>query len=322
MTSGVVHPASPALPGDGPEPDVPQGARFRGLKFEGVRRKPAWSPRSTLGGIPSAKPDLSIQERWTEILERGGPDGLLVHGVLAAAGLDYRDYRPEPLLRRVPACLRALRLHCPITALKWIHGSNEILARTLSALLIGTTGFFRDAYVFEAIRNEVIPALTHHTSRPSVLSVACSDGSELYSVAMLLAERDALGGRLLGLDCREAAVEHARLGRFSAMAAADIPEDLRRQFVIADSQGVSVIPQIREATCWNVSDALNGEGGGAWDVILCRNLAIYLDPQAVARLWMQLSSALNPGGFLIVGKAERLDVPGLVRHSRCVFRKS
>jgi len=294
--------------------------RFLGMRFEGIRPQALWLPHAESPPLPARPP-----ARETLCWPRPG-DALLeecafIREVLEAAGLDFRHYRPEPMIRRLPACLRALRVDSLAAARLSIKGDRERLARTLNSLLIGTSAFFRDTDVFQSLRRRVIPELLRGRPQPAVWSVACSDGQELYSVAMLLAERRALGGTLLGTDCRPAAVANARAARYPAPAAGDIPEDLEARFTIAQQSQCQMAGPLREAAEWRVSDALAPPPSTDWDLILCRNLAIYLDSISSSRLWPQLAAALRPGGFLIVGKAERPDVPGLIRHSRCVYRK-
>jgi chemotaxis protein methyltransferase CheR len=81
---------------------------------------------------------------------------------------------------------------------------------------------------------------------------------------------------------------------------------------------------VRQALNWQQGNILAVAPGdeAAWDVILCRNVAIYLEAAAAARLWSRLSQALDVGGILVAGKAERPDhQAGLVRWAPCVFEK-
>lgn len=295
-------------------------ARFLGMKFEGVRQPLLWLPQAQVPSRPArqpARPALCWPKLGSALVE----EATFIREVLEAAGLDFTHYRPEPMIRRIPACLRALRVDSMAAARLLIKGDRERLARTLNSLLIGTSAFFRDADVFEALRRKVIPELLRGREKPAVWSVACSEGQELYSIAMLLAEREALGGGLLGTDCRPAAVERARAARYPALAAMGIPEDLQTRFTSKDQEFCQIADSLRDAATWRISDAFNVPPSAGWDLILCRNLAIYLDSASSSRLWPRLAAALKPGGFLVAGKAERPEVAGLVRHSRCIYQK-
>jgi hypothetical protein len=80
---------------------------------------------------------------------------------------------------------------------------------------------------------------------------------------------------------------------------------------------------LRRQVRWRVADLAEKMADGLWDVILWRNLAIYLNPGPTETLWNRLAGALAPAGFLVVGKAERPPAGlGLVPVCRCVYRKS
>lgn len=237
-------------------------------------------------------------------------------------GLSAEAYRLPPLIRRVPACLRALRAASIAEAHVLLDRNPELMPRALDALFIGTTEFFRDRPVFDALQHSVIPGLLERKRHPRVWSAACSDGSELYSVAMTFALfGDLQEGQFLGTDCRQEAVDQARRGLFRWPGMRGLRDPQSSLFTLA-GQDVSVIsPEIRRATRWRTADVLADDPGGSWDMILCRNLAIYLDSAASSRLWEKLALALAPGGILVVGKAEKPLVPGLVKIHPSIYCK-
>jgi chemotaxis protein methyltransferase CheR len=71
-----------------------------------------------------------------------------------------------------------------------------------------------------------------------------------------------------------------------------------------------------------VANVLRAPSEGFWDIILCRNVAIYLKREASCALWAMLALRLRPGGLLVVGNAERPSVPGLNHLDRCLYRKN
>jgi chemotaxis methyl-accepting protein methylase len=247
----------------------------------------------------------------------------LLREILDLAGLDPLRYRLGPLLRRLPSCLRALRSGSVQDARQRLQSEPRAVPLALGALLIGTTSFFRDPAVFRDLEQTVIPALLERHPRPRVWSAACSDGGELHSVAMILASREALApGHLLGTDFRASAIETATAGRYPAEAALAVPTDLAARFLVPDGHSVTVATVIRQALYWEQRDVFQEEGmPGSWDLILCRNLAIYLAPPAVEALWKRLSGALAPGGILVVGKAEKPRLPGFQPLAPCIFQK-
>lgn len=249
-------------------------------------------------------------------------EALFLREVLDLAGLDPLCYRLGPLLRRLPSCLRVLRAGSLKDARRRLQADPHAVPLALGALLIGTTSFFRDPAVFHDLERTVIPALLQRHPRPRVWSAACSEGGELHSVAMLLASHGALApGHLLGTDFRAPAIEAATAGRYPAEVALGVPPDLAARFLVPDGHSVGVATVIRQALYWEQRDVFHEEGmSSSWDLILCRNLAIYLAPSAVEALWKRLATALAPGGFLVVGKAEKPRLPGLERVASCIYR--
>ena len=189
-----------------------------------------------------------------------------------------------------------------------IDESPRLARVALTTLLIGVTHFFRDAHVFDHLAERVLPRLAARCRRLRVWSVGCSDGPELYSLAMLLADLGLLDRcDLLGTDCRPDAVERARQGFYDDAAVRGIPAALRDRHMNCEGGHWRVGQRLRDAAQWRTTDILALREPGLWDLVLCRNLAIYLQPPAAAGLWRRLEAAVRPGGVLALGKAERPD---------------
>lgn len=246
----------------------------------------------------------------------------LLRGLLARAGLRLEWYRPAPLVRRLAACLRRLRTRSVAEAHVRLEDHPELWTSAVNALMIGVTSLWRDPGVFVHLEQEVLPRLAANRG-VRVWSVGCADGSELYSVAMLLHRQGRLAGsRLLGTDCRPEAIAAARRGRFEAERITELPARLADECLRRAHGGWQVVPPVQHATEWRVANALgDAPESSPWDMILCRNLAIYLEAGAVSLLWQRLAAALRPGGVLVVGKAERPRAEGLVRTGPCVFER-
>ena len=241
------------------------------------------------------------------------------------AGLNPVAYRPAALSRRLPACLRALRVSSTDSAKVCLEREPSLLGRAVDALLLGVSGFFRDKRVFEQLSGSVLPELLSGGRGLRVCSAGCSDGQELYSVAMLLEQLGGLAqSYLLGLDCRTNALTRARFGWFPAGELEGVTAELRERFFRLEASGARISPELRQRTRWVQGDLLAPyEPVPAWDLILFRNVGIYLTPQAAASVCERLVGQLRPGAVLASGKAERppADVP-LKRIGPCLYRKA
>lgn len=312
---------------ESPIPNVVTGTRaavladrFANISFMGWKGHATRPPAKSAPVRKERPAPLPRTVQRVEIVDEEAVE--FIHAVVSRAGLDLGHYRLAPLLRRIPACLRLLRVDSIAKAHAMLRSREDLLLPALDSLLIGTTEFFRDAPVFEELGARIMPELTRLGRAPRVWSVACSEGVELYSVAMLLARRNLLEkGALLGTDCRQVAIDRARHGVYPTSCLAQIPGEHHRAFVPLGKSGVRIREDLRAATRWEVADALLPPAETGWDLILCRNFTIYLGPEAANRLWASLASALNPGGFLVVGKAEKPRIPELTREGHSVYRK-
>lgn len=241
--------------------------------------------------------------------------------LLRVGGLKPEVYRGSALQRRSGACLRALRVRSLEEAEHRLARCPDLLDHVLSTLLFGVTEFFRDPPVFEYLHTEGLARLIPQRDRTlSVLSLGCSDGRELYSLAILLAERGLLTSCTLeGVDCRMSALEAAHDGWFEAAAIADVAAPWRERYFVPARGGFRVVDALRTRTRWWLADACTAPLPAS-DVLLCRNVLIYLSREAGAQLWRRLAAAVRPGGLLITGRAERapLDL-GLVRVAPSVY---
>ncbi len=253
-----------------------------------------------------------------------GPDSAsFLHWLFARAGLEARLYRTETLQRRLPACLRMLRVRTPTQARHLLEGNAALIPTALSAMLVGVTSFFRDPGLFDFLGREVLPELARGRAGLHVWSAGCSDGAELYSVALLLAEMGLLGGSyLLGTDCRPDALARARAGVFEAAALKNLPLPLRERYFTAAEGRWQVAAALRTSLRWRGADVLKTQEPGVWDMILCRNTIMYMRTDATQLLWERFETGLRPGGVLVLGKAERpLGGKRLSILARCVYRR-
>lgn len=242
------------------------------------------------------------------------------------AGLDARNYRPGMLRRRLPACLRLLGVSRVEAAKKTLESQPELVSQAISPLLIGVSEFFRDRPVFHHLQTAILPERLKTAGGLRVLSAGCSEGQELYSIAILL---DQLGGLersyLLGVDCRPEAIARAQAGWFPTAALTGMDPLWREHYFQVEGSQARISPGLREKTEWAVDNLLSpgtSHPRRGWDLILCRNLAIYLENSQASQLWQRLSAQLAPGGWLVTGKAEQPPSSlSLARISPCFYRK-
>jgi len=295
----------------------PRTGRFRHVVFaDAVRRAPA----------ADFSPFVPPRVCETRTASDCPDDDAFLIWLLDRSGLEGASYRLETLRRRLPSCLRALRVRSVTEARRLLGAQSELLGTALTATVIGVTSFFRDAPVFATLRDEVLPSLLASAARLPlrIWSIGCSDGPELYSVAMLLDEIGMLEHAiLLGTDCRPDAIRQARSGDFDPLALREIEPRLEATYFRYADGRWRIDERLPKAATWRVGNVLAVPEPGFWDLILCRNLAIYLTEDAVTTLWTRVQGCLRPGGILVTGKAERPHgARGLSMIKPCIYRRA
>jgi chemotaxis protein methyltransferase CheR len=184
--------------------------------------------------------------------------------------------------------------------------SPDARLRFRRSLAVSVSGLFRDPAQFDLLEHRLLPPLLEQGGRLSVWSAGCSDGSELYSVAIILERLDALERAfLLGSDLLEENLAVARKGVYGEVA---------------------ISAGLRARVRWEQRDLVrDGAPGGAFRLVLCRNVAIYLAQAAKHRLHELLAGSLARGGILLLGRSERLGDPAALGLERVVphaYRKA
>jgi chemotaxis protein methyltransferase CheR len=208
-----------------------------------------------------------------------------------ACGLDLAAYRPEHVDERVRRALVRERLPGARALARLLVADPGARARFRRAIAVSVTGLFRDREQFELLDRELLPPLLADGRELTVWSAGCADGSELYSVALLLERHGALGrARLLGSDL--------------------LPENLAAA-ERAVYRGQTMPPRLRERARFERRDLVAEPApAGPFGLVLCRNLAIYLTATATDALYGRLAAALARGGVLLLGRSERIARPG------------
>ena len=281
------------------------------LFFEGTKKapRPGW-----------VRPSLSAPSPSPVVACETYP---FFRSLLGYADLPVAHYRQQALMRRTAACLRTLGVTSVDEALISLRKNPQLAEVALNTALLGVTEFFRDRAVFELLRFSVLPALVSQGVPLRIWSAACSEGQELYSVALLLAEEGQLAGcELLGTDCRADAIRQAKLGIFAAEQVAQLDAHWRQNFFTENQVSARIDPEIIRALKWRTADLFARIEPGPWHVILWRNMAIYLEPFAALPIWQKLVAELRPGGYLITGKADHPPASlNLERIASCIYRK-
>lgn len=179
-------------------------------------------------------------------------------------------------------------------------------------LLINVTSFFRDPNVFDLLAKTIVPEIVrlHSEDRPLRIWVAgCSTGEEAYSLAIAFAEAITASRRAIKLsvfasDVDADAVATARDGQYPAAIAANISPERLKRFFVEKEHGFAVGPELRANVVFTVQDLLADPPFSKLDFVSCRNVLIYLGPEAQAKVIALFHFALQNDGILLLGTSE------------------
>ena len=229
-------------------------------------------------------------------------------------GLDFFQYKMSNVLRRIE---RRMSMHNIEDKEVYAHYLNEHPAEVhllFKELLINVTNFFRDDGAFAVLKQEILPLLFADKPENYVFRAwvaGCATGEEAYSIAILLHEfmeeaQQEFKIQLYATDLDDDVLAVARAGLYPPNIAPDVtPERLHRFFIKEDS-GYRVKNNIRKMLVFTTQNVIKDPPFTKLDLLSCRNLMIYLEPEIQNRLIPVFHYALKPGGTLFLSPSESI----------------
>jgi two-component system, chemotaxis family, CheB/CheR fusion protein len=234
-------------------------------------------------------------------------------------GIDFSLYRQTTFRRRVLRRAALLRQGTLGDYAEYAKENPDELHALAQDILIRVTRFFRDSEVFDVLSRKVFPALIRKTPPDLAVRVwvaGCSTGEEAYSIAICFLEvaeqmRSHVPLQLFATDINEATIEKARRGTYIENIAADVSPDRLARFFVRAGREFQIGRRLRDLCIFSRHDLLNDPPFSRMGLVSCRNVLIYLDAMQ-EHAFSKFHFALNPGGFLLLGKSETASSsPGL-----------
>lgn len=231
--------------------------------------------------------------------------------------IDFTYYKPNSLTRRIQRrCLIAGYMDLD-TYIRRLETSEDERAALRNDLLITVTRFFRDIEAWNILRESILPQLIGQATSKQTLRIwvaACATGEEAYSMAMLLRElldqhQPEIEAKIFATDIDQVALNKAATGIFPAAIEDELSKiRLDRFFVRRDDGRFEVTRALRETIIFANHNLAKDAGFTHMDLVSCRNVLIYMQPDLQNQVLRNLHFALEAKGVLFLGESESLGV--------------
>lgn len=210
-----------------------------------------------------------------------------------------------------------------LNLLKKADARSPLLEHLIASVTIGETYFFRDKYQMELLQNTLLPNLIGKKREQGDLtlriwSAGCASGEEIYTLAIMLREKlidfKSWSLSLLGTDINTESLQKGVAAIYSEWSMRSISDDIKSRYFTKKNQRYELDNAIRDMVRFDYLN-LNDEsypsifnGTNSQDLIICRNVLIYFNAQCIHRLMKKLSESLAPGGYILLGASDPIDI--------------
>jgi two-component system CheB/CheR fusion protein len=234
--------------------------------------------------------------------------------VKTVAGVDFREYKAPTFERRLARRMALRKVQNRERYLDLLRRDPEEVRVLCEDALIHVSSFFRDPEVFETLKVRALPAILKRKVDGTPIRVwvaGCSTGEEVYSLAICLLEF--LGDaphphpiQIFGSDVSEQAIRRARAGWYADGAMRGISEDRRRRYFTKTETGYRLNKSVRDLCIFVRHDLACDPPFSKLDLLSCRNVLIYFNPELQKRILPMFHYSLNQPGFLLLGLTEHV----------------
>ena len=238
-------------------------------------------------------------------------------------GYDYAGHYPAMINRRLQSRCEAANTKNFTDYLAHLKENPAEVDTLIDALTITVSMFFRNPLTWEFIAHQVLPSLCYtklagNNREFRVWSAGCATGEEPYSMAILLSElqsREAAGFEttIFATDQEKKAIQFARKGIYDKASVKEVKLGILNKYFKQEEESYKLLPEIRQGVNFSQYDLLDPGNYappesvfGTFDLILCRNVLIYYQPEYQEKIFNKLYRSLSAGGYLVLGEAESL----------------
>ncbi|NTW69354.1 MAG: PAS domain S-box protein [Chlorobiaceae bacterium] len=261
---------------------------------------------------------VQINFKQTDSLEDSSLSALAKVIILlrAQTGHDFSLYKKNTIYRRIERRMSIHQIQKISFYVKFLQENPQEIELLFRELLIGVTNFFRDPAAWETMKKRAIPSLI--AARPSggllrAWVAGCSTGEEAYTLAILFREvidaTKPAGNfklQIFATDLDKDAIDKARAGVYPSNIVADLTSERIKHYFDKDDSGYKIKREIRETIVFAPHNLIMDPPFTKLDILVCRNLLIYMEQELQKKLLPLFHYSLNNGGILFLGSAETI----------------
>jgi chemotaxis protein methyltransferase CheR len=247
--------------------------------------------------------------------------------VLELTGIDLDSYKSQQMRRRLAFFIEKSNEMDVAAYCRKIKAEKDCLVKLRDFITINVTEFFRDAWAFTELENNILPALIRLKRTLRVWSAGCSNGGEPYSLAILL--KTITGSslhKILATDVDELSLAKASAGGpYSLDSVRGVPAQYVKQHFTSSADALWVKPEIRNMVNFQRHNMLSETFEQGFDLVCCRNVTIYFTDEAKNKLNQQIHNSLNNSGVLFTGSTEFIHdarAIGFNKIGNCFYQKT
>lgn len=226
--------------------------------------------------------------------------------------INFNYYKRPTILRRTERRMTNLKMGSFEAYIAYLKIHPEEVSILYKEFLIGVTKFFRDTKAWNLLEAETIPNIVANKrdgDTVKVWDVACSTGEEAYSLAILFQEEikrqdKDVNLKIFATDISEEHIEQASQGVFPNTVTQSVPPSKLHTYFIKDDDEYKIHSDLRKKIIFSIHDILKDPPFKNMDMVVCRNLLIYLKPEVQTAVLHTLHYALKLNGYLFLGSSE------------------
>ncbi len=230
---------------------------------------------------------------------------------ISVLNLNLDGYKIKRIKRRTKSLMRRQNIDEYASFLKLLKSNQKFRSQYINHLTINTSEFFRNPKIFTYFEEKVLPELFARKEQINIWSAPCSDGSEPYSIALILKKMKIAPAKfkILGSDINSEILRTAEKATYKETHIKNVPAELLENYFCEQKQKngnklYKLKNNIKRLVDFEKKDLINDNFQKQWDIIFSRNFFIYLTKKMKIKIMSKFIDSLNREGYLLLGNTE------------------